>query len=178
MVHMSGTARRRLQILVVGYNEDSCTDKARRLAYEVGAEIASRGCILVTGGLGGVMEAASRGAAERGGITLSIVPQKTIDSANPHSTVRVATGLSHMRNFVNVWSSDGVIVVGGGAGTLIEVAAAYLEEKPIVSIVGSGGVADELAGKYLDERRKVLIHGEPSPRQAVERLLSLISPRP
>jgi uncharacterized protein (TIGR00725 family) len=83
-----------------------------------------------------------------------------------------------MRNFVNVWSSDGVIVVGGGAGTLIEVAAAYLEEKPIVSIVGSGGVADELAGKYLDDRRKVLIHGEPSPRQAVERLLSLISPRP
>jgi uncharacterized protein (TIGR00725 family) len=168
---------RRLQILVVGYNEDSCTDKAWRLAYEVGAEVAARGCVLVTGGLGGVMEAAAKGAAESKGITLSIIPQKLIDMANPYSTVRVATGLSHMRNFVNVWSADGVIVVGGGAGTLIEVAAAYLEEKPVVAVLGSGGVADELAGKYLDERRKVLIDGASSPADAVEKLLQMITSR-
>ncbi|MEM0382181.1 MAG: TIGR00725 family protein [Nitrososphaerota archaeon] len=163
------------QILVVGYNEDSCTDIARALAYEVGAEIARRGCILVTGGLGGVMAAAARGARENGGITVSILPQKETSAANPYSTVKIATGLSHMRNMVNVWSSDGVIVVGGGAGTLIEVAVAYLEGKPIVAVSGSGGVADEYAGKYLDDRQRVLIHRAGSPREAVEKVIRLAS---
>lgn len=161
--------------MVVGYNEDSCTEVARSLAYEVGAEVARRGCVLLTGGLGGVMAAASKGAHENGGITVSILPQKETSWANPYSTVKIATGLSHMRNMVNVWSADGVIVVGGGAGTLIEVAAAYLEEKPVVALVGSGGVADELAGKYIDERRKMLIHGAGSPREAVDLVIKLIS---
>ncbi len=147
------------------------------MAYEVGAEIARSGCILLTGGLGGVMEAASRGAYENGGITVSILPQKNTSEANPYSVVKIATGLSHMRNMVNVWSADGVIVVGGGAGTLIEVAAAYLEKKAIVSLAGSGGVADEYAGKYLDERRMVLIHKASTPKEAVETLLRLMSGR-
>jgi hypothetical protein len=162
------------QILVVGYNEDSCTDVARALAYEVGAEVARRGHILLTGGLGGVMASAARGAYEHGGITVSILPQKDTSQANPYSTVKIATGLSHMRNMVNVWSADGVIVVGGGAGTLIEVAAAYLEEKPVVALVGSGGVADEYAGKYLDDRHKTLIHTAQTPKEAVEKVIRLI----
>ncbi|MEM0481939.1 MAG: TIGR00725 family protein [Nitrososphaerota archaeon] len=162
------------QILVVGYNEDSCTDVARALAYEVGSEIARRGCILLTGGLGGVMASAAKGASEHGGITVAILPQKDTSQANPHSTVKIATGLSHMRNMVNVWSADGIIVVGGGAGTLIEVAAAYLEAKPIVALVGSGGVADEYAGKYIDERRRAIIHRAHSPREAVEKVIQLI----
>lgn len=163
------------QILVVGYNEDSCTDVARELAYRVGAEIARRGCVLVTGGLGGVMSAAAKGAYENGGVTVAILPQKETSWANPYSVVKVATGLSHMRNMVNVWSADGVIVVGGGAGTLIEVAMAYLEEKPVVAVLGSGGVADEYAGRYLDERRKAVIHGASSPEEAVEKVIKLIS---
>lgn len=162
------------QILVVGYNEDSCTDVARALAYEVGAEIARRGHVLLTGGLGGVMASAARGAYEHGGITVSILPQKDTSQANPYSMIKIATGLSHMRNMVNVWSADGVIVVGGGAGTLIEVAAAYLEGKPVVALVGSGGVADEYAGKYIDERRRAIIHSAQTPREAVEKLIQLI----
>jgi len=167
--------RRRLQILVVGYNEDSCTPVAREAAYRVGAEIARNGAVLVTGGLGGVMEAAARGAYENGGITLSIIPQKEIDEANPYSTVVAATGIGHMRNFINVYSADGVIVVGGGAGTLTEIAAAYIEGKPIVTLLGTGGVADEYAGKYIDDRRRVKIYAASTPSEAVEILIGLIN---
>ncbi len=167
--------RRRLQILVIGYNEDSCTPDAREAAFKVGAEIAKRGAILVTGGLGGVMEAAARGAYENGGITLSIIPQKDIDEANPYSTAIVATGIGHMRNFINVYSADGVIVVGGGAGTITEIAVAYIEGKPIVSLIGTGGAADEYAEKYMDDRRRVKIYSASSPSEAVELLISLIS---
>lgn len=164
---------RKIQILVVGYNEELCTTKAEQIAYEVGREVARRGCILVTGGLGGVMEAAARGAVEAGGMALSIVPQKSLDDANPYSTVRVATGLGHMRNFVNVYSSDGVIVVGGGAGTLSEVAEAYIEGKPIVCIEGSGGIADSLP-EYLDERHRVRIHRVKTPKEAVDYILRVL----
>jgi len=89
----------------------------------------------------------------------------------------VATGIGHLRNFVNVYSADGVIVVGGGAGTLSEIAAAYIEGKPIVALKGSGGVADEYAGRYLDQRRTVLVHAAETPREAVDLVLRLISER-
>lgn len=167
-------SRRRIQILVVGYNKDTCTRSAAELAYRVGREIALRGAVLVSGGLGGVMEAASRGASEAGGLVLGIIPQKDMKEANPYCNVVVATGMGHMRNFLNVYSSDGVIVVGGGAGTLSEVAAAYLEGKPIVALRESGGVADELAGKYLDERRTVQILSAATPEEAVELLMKRI----
>jgi len=162
---------------VVGYNKDTCDEKAWRLAYEVGREVARRGAVLVTGGLGGVMEAASKGAFEAGGLTVSIIPQKDMREANPYSTVVVATGISHLRNFINVYSADGVIVVGGGAGTLTEVAAAYIEGKPVVALKGSGGVADEYAGRYLDQRKTVLIHAAETPSEAVELVLRLIAER-
>jgi hypothetical protein len=82
-----------------------------------------------------------------------------------------------MRNFINVYSADGVIVVGGGAGTLTEIAAAYIEGKPIVALRGSGGVADEYAGRYLDQRKTVLIHAADTPSEAVELVLRLITER-
>ncbi len=162
---------------MVGYNKDTCDERAWRLAYEVGREVARRGAVLVTGGLGGVMEAASKGAFETGGLTVSIIPQKDVREANPYSTVVVATGISHLRNFINVYSADGVIVVGGGAGTLTEVAAAYIEGKPVVALRGSGGVADEYAGRYLDQRKTVLIHAAETPSEAVELVLRLIAER-
>jgi uncharacterized protein (TIGR00725 family) len=82
-----------------------------------------------------------------------------------------------MRNFINVYSADGVIVVGGGAGTLTEIAAAYIEGKPIVALRGSGGVADEYAGRYLDQRKTVLIHAADTPSEVVELVLRLVTER-
>lgn len=73
---------RKLQIAVIGYNKDRCTDEARRIAYEIGKEIACAGAILVCGGLGGVMESACKGAKENGGTTVGIIPQEEFSYAN------------------------------------------------------------------------------------------------
>ncbi|MDW8041935.1 MAG: TIGR00725 family protein [Nitrososphaerota archaeon] len=167
-----------MQVLVIGYNRDTCTERAAELAYRVGRAVATRGAVLVSGGLGGVMEAASKGAVEAGGLVLGIIPQKDMKEANPYCNVVVATGMGHLRNFLNVYSSDGVIVVGGGAGTLTELAAAYIEGKPIVAVMGSGGVADEFANRYLDERKSVMIRSAETPEEAVDLLMSLIREKP
>lgn len=169
--------RRLRQVLVVGYNEDLCTPSAREAAYRVGAGVARRGAVLVTGGLGGVMEAAARGAAENGGITVAIIPQKNLEEANSHSMIVIGTGMGYLRNFVNIYSSDGVIVVGGGAGTLTEVAAAYMEKKPIVALRGLSSLIDRLAEDYIDERRLAKIMLVDEPEEAVELLFRLIDER-
>lgn len=162
------------QILVIGYSGTHCTETAFGIAYKVGAEIADCGAILLTGGLDGVMEAASKGAKSKGGLVVGIIPQKRKASANSYNDIVVATGMGHARNFITAYSSDAVIIVGGGVGTLIEASAAYLEAKPIISMIGSGGAADELVDKYIDDRSLVKIIGEKDPRRAVEKALNLI----
>lgn len=161
------------QILVIGYNGDHCTENAYKLAYEVGIEIARHGAVLVTGGLGGVMEAASKGANEAGGLVVSIIPQDEKSWANKYSSVIIPTGVGISRDFITAYSADAVIVVGGGAGTLIETCVAYLKCKPIVAVRGSGGVADKLAGTHIDERKLVKVVGVDSPEEAVARVLKL-----
>ena len=148
-----------MQILVIGSNADHCTEKAYKLAYEVGREIALQGAVLVTGGLGGVMEAAGKGANEAGGLVVSIIPQDEKSWANKYSNVIIPTGIGISRDFITAYSADAVIVVGGGAGTIIETCVAYLKRKPIIAIRGSGGAADKLADTYLDERELVKITG-------------------
>lgn len=162
------------QILVIGFGDNHCTDRAYDLAYEVGKEIAERGAILVTGGLKGVMEAASRGAKSEGGLVVGIIPQDSKASANPYNDVVISTGVGHSRDFITAYSADAVIVVGGGSGTLIEACAAYLKAKPIIALVGSGGVADRIVDTYLDDRCLTRVVGEKEPRRAVERALSLV----
>lgn len=162
------------QILVVGSSGDHCSDEAYDLAYKVGEEIAERGAILVTGGLGGVMEAASRGAKRKGGLVVGIIPHEDKDSANPYNDVVVSTGIGHSRDFITAYSADAVIVVGGGSGTLIEACAAYLKAKPIIALIGSGGVADKIVETYLDDRCLVKVIGEKDPRKAVEKALNLL----
>jgi uncharacterized protein (TIGR00725 family) len=166
---------RRVQISVVGFDADSCTEVARDAAYRVGRAIAREGGTVVCGGLGGVMEAASRGARDAGGPAVGIVPSADSAQANEYSDFVVATGLGRSRNFVVAYSGDAMIVVGGGAGTLIEAAAAYQAAKPIVAVKGTGGVADAWAGRYLDERRTVMVLGGSSPEDSVKKALRELS---
>ncbi len=165
----------RPQILVIGYGEEHCPEKAYSIAYRVGREVARRGAVLVTGGLGGVMEAASKGAKEAGGIVLGIIPQDSKTYANPYCDIVIPTGMGYSRDFLTAYTADAVVVVGGGAGTMIEVCYAYLKCRPIVSVVGSGGVADSIVGTYLDDRRLVEVVGEEDPQRAVERALNLLA---
>jgi uncharacterized protein (TIGR00725 family) len=143
--------RRRAQVLVIG-DSDAAPDQLR-LAEAVGALIARLGLTLVSGGRGGVMEAASRGAAAAGGTTVSIVPSTRMDDATPWSTVVIPTGLGHARNAITALAGDVVVVIGGGAGTLSEIALAWIHGRPILTMADSGGWADMAAAHPPDGRQ-------------------------
>ncbi len=166
------TRVRKLQIAVIGYNKDRCTDVASKVAYEVGKEIARAGAVLVCGGLGGVMESACKGAKENGGMTIGIIPQEEFRYANQYCDVVICTGIGYARDFIVASSADGIIAVGGGVGTLIEMGVGYMIKKPLVAMAGSGGVADMYGGKFLDERNRVPIIVASNPRDAVEAIVS------
>src|SRR5512132_338352 len=123
---------RRLQISVIGASQGE--DEILRDAEEVGRRLAEAGAVLVCGGRTGVMEAASKGAAEAGGTVVGILPTLSREDANPHVTVAVATGIGEARNLAVVASGQAVIAVGGEWGTLSEIAYARKLGRPVVAI--------------------------------------------
>jgi uncharacterized protein (TIGR00725 family) len=104
------------------------------LAYRVGRGIAERGGVLLCGGLGGVMEAACRGAKEAQGVTIGILPGDSPSLANPYVDFAIATGLGEARNFVLVSASSALIACGGQAGTLSEIALALRMGKILAGV--------------------------------------------
>ena len=119
-------------IAVVGASDAS--GELVALARSVGGLLAARGATVVTGGLGGVMEAASRGAAEAGGLTVGILPGADRREANPFVRVAIATGMGELRNGLIVRTADALVAVGGGHGTLSEVALALRAGKRVVGL--------------------------------------------
>ncbi len=111
-----------------------CDSSIYQLATEVGEEIAKRGAVLVCGGLGGVMEAAAKGAATAGGLTVGILPGPSTRSANPHIRIPVATDMGQARNVIIAHTADALVAVSGGAGTLSEIGHALKIGKPIVGL--------------------------------------------
>jgi len=108
--------------------------KTLRAAETVGRLIAKRGALLVCGGLGGVMEAAAKGAKAEGGTTVGILPQTEKESSNPYIDIPVATGFGEGRNVVIVRTADALIAVGGEYGTLSEIAFALKMGKTVVGL--------------------------------------------
>jgi uncharacterized protein (TIGR00725 family) len=123
---------RRRQVAVIGGGEGNAD--LEDLAEEVGRRLAEAGAVVVCGGLGGVMEGASRGAREAGGDVIGIVPTQSPDDANPHVTHAVATGIGHARNLAVVASAETVIAIGGEWGTLAEIAFARRLARPVVAL--------------------------------------------
>jgi len=105
-----------------------------QMARDVGRLVAERKAVLVTGGLGGVMEAASRGAAEAGGTVLGILPGHDRDEMNRWVTVPVVTGFGTGRNVIIARTADAMIAVSGEYGTLSEIAHGLQMGKPVVGI--------------------------------------------
>jgi uncharacterized protein (TIGR00725 family) len=103
-------------------------------AEEVGRLLAERGCTVVTGGLGEVMAAAHRGAKSVGGTTVAILPGEDRSAANPWADHVVVTGIGHARNLAVAASGHAVIAVGGGYGTLAEIAFALALGRPVVAL--------------------------------------------
>jgi len=120
------------RIAVIG--SGTANDKERHLAEEVGREIASQGATLISGGLGGVMEAASRGAKEAGGLTVGILPGRDAKSANPYIDIPIPTGLGEARNAIVATSANAVIAIGGALGTLSEIAFALKARIPVIGL--------------------------------------------
>lgn len=102
----------------------SCTEHQAELARQVGRLLARRGALILCGGLGGVMEHVSRGASEAGGTVIGLLPGTDRRSGNPYLTWALATGLGEMRNALIARAADSLIAIGGGYGTLSEVALA------------------------------------------------------
>ncbi len=124
-----------------------------------------------------MMESACKGAKENHGITVGIIPQDETHYANKYCDVVVATGIGWARDFAVAYSADAIILIGGGAGALIETCAGYLKGKPIIAIEESGGTADRVKGTFLDERKSVMILSERDPEKAVARALELAQKR-
>ncbi len=167
--------QKRRQILVIGSNENGCTPEMELIAYEVGQEVAKSDSVLITGGLGGVMKAASHGAHDAKGLVVGIIPQDNPSFANEYCDIVIPSGLGLSRDFLNALSADGVIIVGGGSGTLSEACAAYMHKKPLVALKNSGGIATKYAEQYLDHRKNVKIVGVDTPKEAVKYVLSQIT---
>ena len=119
-------------VAVVGPGEASPDEL--HTAEEVGAGLAAAGVVVVTGGLGGVMEAASRGARSRRGRTLGILPGDDRDAANGWVEIAVPTGMGELRNGLVVRAADAVVALGGGYGTLSEIALALKLGRPVVGL--------------------------------------------
>jgi uncharacterized protein (TIGR00725 family) len=119
-------------VAVVGPSEASSDEMVQ--AETVGRLLAESGAVVVCGGLGGVMEAAARGAGTAGGTVVGLLPGVDRGEANPHVTVVIATGIGEMRNALIVRASDAVVAVGGAYGTLSEIAFALRTGVPVVGI--------------------------------------------
>ena len=133
----------RKKIAVCGSNEVSSTHISD-IAEKVGTEIAKKNGILVCGGLGGVMECASRGAKKYNGITVGILPDDNINAANQFIDIFIPTSIGKIRNFFVVNIADAVIGISGSWGTLSELSLALNLNKPVIIIQNTGGVVDWL----------------------------------
>lgn len=119
-------------IAVIG--NSSCSPEEAKLAESVGALLAQQGANIVCGGLTGVMEAVCRGAKSKGGLTVGILPGEDSSMANPWVDIPVVTGIGEARNIAVVKSAQAVIAIGGGYGTLSEIAYALKKGIPVIGL--------------------------------------------
>jgi hypothetical protein len=140
-----------VRVAVVGAGR--ATDRERELAYELGAALAGAGAVVVSGGLGGVMEAAARGASEAGGLTLGILPGADPAAANRWIALPIATGMGEARNALVVRAAEAVVAVGGAWGTLSEVALARKTGVPVATLAAAAATAGLGLPDMPDPRR-------------------------
>ncbi|MFQ5501250.1 MAG: TIGR00725 family protein [Phycisphaerae bacterium] len=143
------------QIAIIGSSEADA--ELLELAEQAGRLVAKLGFALVTGGRGGIMEAASKGCAEAGGTVIAVVPGTSMDEANGYVRFVIPTGLGWARNVITGIAGDVVVVIGGAAGTLSEMAYAWMYDRPVLALSASGGWAQKLADVAIDHRRNDVI---------------------
>ncbi|MFN4227406.1 MAG: TIGR00725 family protein [Candidatus Ratteibacteria bacterium] len=156
-------------IAVCGSNkgDKNLTKEVIKIAERVGNLIAEKDGILICGGLGGIMEAVAKGAKEKGGITVGILPYDK-SKANKYIDIPIGTNLGFYRNYIIVNSADVIIGICGRWGTLNEISIAIALGKPVILISNSKGICELLSKKevleYFDEKPYIV----ETPEQAVE----------
>jgi uncharacterized protein (TIGR00725 family) len=161
------------RIAVIGL-DGRLSAEVEKMAERVGRDIAERGCILVCGGRGGVMEAACRGAKSAGGLTVGILPSLDGEDANAFLDVRITTGMGYARNSIVVASADAVIAINGSTGTLSEIGMALNFGRPVLVVRGGGGIADQVKGLAGDEKVGSIVAC--AAEEAVDTALGMIRP--
>lgn len=172
-----------MQIGVIGSWEEDLAQDVYELAESVGKEIALRGAVLFTGGSTGIMQAAARGAKTAGAITVGIIPTERKDAyaaLGRYTDIFIMTGMGEYGKLAPlIHSVEGVVAVAGGAGTLMEICMAYLQNKPIVAIPVPGYTSERIKHMldhrhFIDHRGIQPLHFAETAKEAVELLWSLI----
>jgi hypothetical protein len=162
------TSHRKPIAAVIGSERASTEEEST--ARALGEALVNGGFRVLTGGMGGVMRAASEGARRAARYTsgdiIGVLPSYVASQANEFVDIAICTGLNHARNLIVVASADIVLAVGGRSGTLSEIALAWQVGKPLVVVGGPSGWAGRLAGEAIDDRREDRVHGPVSPENA------------
>ena len=167
------------QIIAVIGNANIENDiEKQKISFELGRLIIDNGFILATGGFGGVMEYASKGARKSKNYTensiIGVLPDYNSDNANKYIDIAIPTGFGLARNLMLISMSNAVIAVGGGSGTLNEISASWQMNKLIIGLQVNGW-SEKLCGKALDERRNDIIFCAKNAQEAIDLLNSKIS---
>lgn len=170
---------RKIQIGVMGSCSDLNYSKGvEELAEKIGFFVAKNEAALLFGAekdFDSLSTAAARGAKKAGGLTIGITYEKGLEVREKDVDVVIATGMNRGggREFVLVLSCDAIITIGGGSGTLTEIAVAYQANIPIVVLQDSGGWSDKLANEFLDDRKRVKVEAASTPEEAVSKAIWL-----
>ncbi|MCL2017777.1 MAG: hypothetical protein FWG80_03340 [Alphaproteobacteria bacterium] len=152
----------------LGYSEE-----VERLAFKTGMEIAKMGAVLVFGiepDADTLPTVAMRGAKTNGGITIGITvgkDKKVYNNDCPEIVICSGLGSDGGREYALAVSCDAIIAIGGGAGTLKEMANAYSADIPLIAIKGTGGWSNKLIGQYMDDRKRLVVIGADNASEAV-----------
>lgn len=174
-----------MQIGVFGSWDRDLKEEVYSTAEKVGELIAGRGDVLFTGGSTGIMEAAMRGAKKMNGLTVGMIPvdqKEDYKFMGNHIDIHIMTGMGEFGKLAPLVNSvDGAIAIGGGAGTLMEISMAYLQDKPIVAIPVRGYLSDRIQSflleGYLDHRKIQKLYFADDALKAVDLLYAEIEKR-
>lgn len=173
--------KKKLQIGVIGsagweeYPKTKPEKRIYNLAFEVGKLIAKNNSILICGGKGGIMLEAAKGAKKLKGITVGVVSGSKRFESNKFIDVEVVSGITNFsEESMLISMCDGIISIGGGAGTLQELTLAYRSRKPVVILKNTGGWSEKIADSFLDEREKIKFDLAATPEEAFSILLRKI----
>ena len=163
---------RKKQVVVIGSSDQ---DTYNNEAFLIGEHIAENGWVLITGGRDGVMKAASKGAAGRGGMVIGILPGDSLSGANEYCTAVIPTGMGFARNVINILSADVVVSISGESGTLSELAYSWNYGKPVICCVFSGGWSKRMAEMPEKDRSGSVIYKAESLEEVYHYLNDILS---